>query len=87
MVVIKILNSSKATIIPCIHKESGCSGLFNKITNEFYPIKITELEYIQSAETQYVDTGVQPKGGRLWNRAVSTEDIDKGEVIVCKEDA
>lgn len=58
MTVIKILNSPKATIIPCIHEGSGCSGLFNTITNEFYPVETTEIKYIRSSETQYIDTGV-----------------------------
>lgn len=62
MTVIKILNLPEATIIPCLHVESGCSGLFNTITNEFYPVKIAELEYVQNAEAQYIDTGVYPTG-------------------------
>lgn len=62
MTVIKILNSPNATIIPCLHVESGCSGLFNTITNEFYPVKIAELECVQNTETQYIDTGVHPTG-------------------------
>lgn len=62
MTVIKILNLPDATIIPCLHVESGCSGLFNTITNEFYPVKIAELEVETMSKTQYIDTGVHPKG-------------------------
>ena len=38
---ITILNSPDATIIPCRHIESGVIGLYNAVDNVFIPVKDT----------------------------------------------
>ena len=76
----------------------GITCLYDKVTKQFYynkgtgrfwsneePPTYTELEYIQSSKTQYIDTGIYPNQNTRIK--IKTKDITSGEIIVCATSA